>query len=323
MLIFFLVNNFSPMMSGFVAIVSTLIASALRRSTRIGPKKIVFALEKGAKNAVMVSVACAAAGIIVGMVGLTGVGLKFSSLVVSMSGGIKIIALFLIGAASLVLGMGLPVTASYIVLVILAGPALTDMGVPLVTAHMIVFWYSQDANVTPPVSLASFAAAGVAGANPMRCAFSSWKIAKGTIHSPNINGLFSLTVRRVPFRKHQVHSIRNHRPFSLHRHHGTLLHQKGHLDRNYFAGYYHHLLPLAGALHGHLRPGIVHSHYSVAKIPYGRITDRGASCNKERPPRFMYHVSIRFVPAGINRINQGLDLNHCCLSRVLSIRLVS
>ena len=105
----------------------------------------------------MVSVACAAAGIIVGMVTLTGMGLKFSSLVLDLSYGIKALAILLIGAASLVLGMGLPVTASYIVLATLAGPALLDMGVPLLVSHMIVFWYSQDANVTPPVSLASFA----------------------------------------------------------------------------------------------------------------------------------------------------------------------
>jgi TRAP-type uncharacterized transport system fused permease subunit len=127
----------------------------------------------------MVSVACAAAGIIVGMVTLTGMGLKFSSLVLDLSFGIKALAILLIGAASLVLGMGLPVTASYIVLATLAGPALLDMGVPLLVSHMIVFWYSQDANVTPPVSLASFAGAGVAGANPMRTAFTSWKLAKG------------------------------------------------------------------------------------------------------------------------------------------------
>jgi TRAP-type uncharacterized transport system fused permease subunit len=127
----------------------------------------------------MVSVACAAAGIIVGMVTLTGMGLKFSSLVLDLSFGIKALAILLIGAASLVLGMGLPVTASYIVLSTLAGPALLDMGVPLVVSHMIVFWYSQDANVTPPVSLASFAGAGVAGANPMQTAFTSWKLAKG------------------------------------------------------------------------------------------------------------------------------------------------
>ena len=127
----------------------------------------------------MVSVACAAAGIIVGMVTLTGMGLKFSSLVLDLSFGIKALAILLIGAASLVLGMGLPVTASYIVLATLAGPALLDMGVPILVAHMIVFWYSQDANVTPPVSLASFAGAGIAGANPMRTAFTSWKLAKG------------------------------------------------------------------------------------------------------------------------------------------------
>jgi TRAP-type uncharacterized transport system fused permease subunit len=149
-------------------------------------KGILTALEKGAKNAIMVSVACAAAGIIVGMVTLTGMGLKFSSLVLDLSFGIEVLAILLIGAASLVLGMGLPVTASYIVLATLAGPALLDMGVPLMVTHMIVFWYSQDANVTPPVSLASFAAAGVAGANPMRTAFTSWKLAKGLYIIPII-----------------------------------------------------------------------------------------------------------------------------------------
>jgi TRAP transporter 4TM/12TM fusion protein len=201
-LIYVLVANYSPMMAGFVAVMSTLaislIANTVRwvvntmrfprdHSERISPgrfglnelKLIIMALEKGAKNAMMVSSACAAAGIIVGMVTLTGMGLKFSSLVLDLSYGIKALAILLIGGASLVLGMGLPVTASYIVLATLAGPALLDMGVPIMVAHMIVFWYSQDANVTPPVSLASFAGAGVAGANPMQTAFTSWKLAKG------------------------------------------------------------------------------------------------------------------------------------------------
>jgi len=198
-LIYVLVSNYSPMMAGFVAVLSTLATGlaaetgrwVLRRAeyaqtrpgsaefTRDQTRQILKALEKGARNAVMVSVACAAAGIIVGMVTLTGMGLKFSSLVLELSYGIKALAILLIGAASLVLGMGLPVTASYIVLATLAGPALLDMGVPLLVSHMIVFWYSQDANVTPPVSLASFAGAGVAGANPMQTAFTSWKLAKG------------------------------------------------------------------------------------------------------------------------------------------------
>jgi TRAP transporter 4TM/12TM fusion protein len=201
-LIYVLMANYSPMMAGFVAVMSTLLTSILANTIRwayVGAgnsaptiphpgfgsfalkeiKLILSALERGALNAVMVSVACAAAGIIVGMVTLTGMGLKFSSLVLDLSYGIKALAILLIGAASLVLGMGLPVTASYIVLATLAGPALLDMGVPILVSHMIVFWYSQDANVTPPVSLASFAGAGVAGANPMRTAFTSWKLAKG------------------------------------------------------------------------------------------------------------------------------------------------
>jgi TRAP transporter 4TM/12TM fusion protein len=194
-LVYVLMNNYSPMFSGFVAVLSTVAAALVynlvmmtrgRRDentwagfARTEAGGIFSALDKGARNAIMVSVACAAAGIIVGMVTLTGMGLKFSSLVLDLSFGIKALAILLIGAASLVLGMGLPVTASYIVLATLAGPALLDLGVPILITHMIVFWYSQDANVTPPVSLASFAGAGVAGANPMQTAFVSWKLAKG------------------------------------------------------------------------------------------------------------------------------------------------
>jgi len=208
-LIYVLVSNYSPMMAGFVTVMATLATSLIANTVRwavsnnsytvkgsekisIGKfclkecKLIINALEKGAKNAIMVSVACAAAGIIVGMVTLTGMGLKFSSLVLDLSLGIKVFAILLIGAASLVLGMGLPVTASYIVLATLAGPALLDMGVPIMIAHMIVFWYSQDANVTPPVSLASFAGAGIAGASPMKTAFASWKLAKGLYIIPII-----------------------------------------------------------------------------------------------------------------------------------------
>ena len=208
-LIYVLVANYSPMMAGFVAVLSTVAASLAANSIRWATsvrryppdnpdrlslaqfglrelKQTLGALEKGARNAVMVSVACGAAGIIVGMVTLTGMGLKFSSLVLDLSFGIEALAILLIGAASLVLGMGLPVTASYIVLATLAGPALLDMGVPLLVTHMIVFWYSQDANVTPPVSLASFAGAGIAGANPMRTAFTSWKLAKGLYIIPLI-----------------------------------------------------------------------------------------------------------------------------------------
>ena len=194
-----LMSHVSPMRAGFLAVVSTYAASFIRKKSRMGFYQLLETLEIGAKNAVMVSVACAAAGIIVGMVSLTGLGLQFSHLVIELSMGIKVLAILLIGGASLVLGMGLPVTASYIVLVILAGPALQDLGVPIVVAHMIVFWYSQDSNVTPPVSLASFAAAGVAGANPMRTAFTSWKLAKGIYIIPIIMAYRPLLMNGTPF----------------------------------------------------------------------------------------------------------------------------
>lgn len=150
------------------------------RALARGAVKTLEALEVGARNALPVSVATAVAGIVVGVVGLTGLGLKFSSLMISFSGGSLLLALLLVLIASLILGLGLPVTASYIVLIVLTGPALTqEFGIPLIIAHLLVFWYSQDSNVTPPVALAAFAGAGVAGANPMRTGIEAWKFAKG------------------------------------------------------------------------------------------------------------------------------------------------
>jgi len=185
-LITVLMMNYSPMMAGFVGVLAIYFTALLRKDSRISFTTLLKTLEQGARNAVVVAVACAAAGIIVGVVNLTGTGLRFSSLVVSLSQGIEVLALALVALTSLFLGMGLPVTASYIVLVILAGPGLMDLGIPLLTAHMIVFWYSQDANITPPVALESFAASGIAGSSPMKTAFTSWKLAKGLYIIPVI-----------------------------------------------------------------------------------------------------------------------------------------
>ena len=201
-LIYFLLINVSPNRVGFIAIVAVLGVSALRFLVRRfllrdgaatdAPKPslretltrsaggFVWALERGARNAIPVTVACAVSGVVVGIIGLTGLGLKFSSLMISFSGGNLLLALLLLVLASLVLGMGLPVTASYIVLAVLAAPALqSEFGVPLIIAHLVIFWYSQDSNVTPPVALAAFAGAGIAGANPMRTGLAAWKFAKG------------------------------------------------------------------------------------------------------------------------------------------------
>ncbi|MDO7723231.1 MAG: TRAP transporter large permease subunit, partial [Loktanella sp.] len=195
-LVFLLVAGYSPMRVGFYAIVSVVAAASARALWDLnaqGPTAAKFAalckrglsltaqaMELGARNAVAVSMACAVAGIIVGVVGLTGLGLKFSSMMIAFSGGNLVLALILVLLASLILGMGLPVTAAYIVLIILVGPALTsEFGVPILIAHLVVFWYSQDSNVTPPVALAAFAGAAIAGSKPLETSFQSWKFAKG------------------------------------------------------------------------------------------------------------------------------------------------
>jgi TRAP transporter 4TM/12TM fusion protein len=196
-LLFLLVNNYSPMRVGFWAIISVIAVAGLRGAWALfadgpvtgarvwasiarGGRMIIESLELGARNAVAVSVACAVAGIIVGVVGLTGLGLKFSAMMISLSGGNIVLALGLVLLASLVLGLGLPVTASYIVLIVLVGPALNaEFGIPLLIAHLVVFWYSQDSNVTPPVALAGFAGAAIAGAKPMETSVQAWKFAKG------------------------------------------------------------------------------------------------------------------------------------------------
>lgn len=201
-LVWLLVMSMSPMRVGFYAVVTMVgvavlrytiwflfiaprqgqkvTLTSIRRVVWAGLTKLVEGLELGARNAVAVSMACAVAGIIVGVVGLTGLGLKFSSMMMAFSGGNLLLALVLVLLASLILGMGLPVTASYIVLIVLVGPALTnEFGVPLLIAHLVVFWYSQDSNVTPPIALAGFAGAAIAGSKPMETGIQAWKFAKG------------------------------------------------------------------------------------------------------------------------------------------------
>ena len=201
-LIYLLALHTSPMRVGFYAVVSVAVVAAVRQLVWFfadrarrgqgissaafagmvvrGGQVLIHALSLGARNAVAVSMACAVAGIIVGVVGLTGLGLKFSSMMMAFSGSNIVLALLMVIIASLILGMGLPVTAAYIVLIVLVGPALTsEFGIPLLIAHLVVFWYSQDSNVTPPVALAAFAGAAIAGGKPMATSVQAWKFAKG------------------------------------------------------------------------------------------------------------------------------------------------
>jgi TRAP-type uncharacterized transport system fused permease subunit len=115
---------------------------------------------------------------IVGTIFATGVGLRFSDIIVSLSDGNLLLAILLVGVASLVLGMGVPVTASYLIVAVLAVPALQEMGVALIAAHMIVYWFSQDSNITPPVCVAAYAGAAIAGSDPWKTGWTSFKFAK-------------------------------------------------------------------------------------------------------------------------------------------------
>ncbi|MBA7687551.1 hypothetical protein ES703_96015 [subsurface metagenome] len=180
-LVALLVRGFTPTYAACISIGSIIAVSWFKKDTRMGIKDVLDApcLYMGAKNTISTAAILICVGIIIGVVAITGVAITFSGVVMELSHGILFFAIILVMLASLVLGMGLPVTASYIMLAVLAGPALVQMGVSLLAAHMIIFWYSQDANVTPPVCLAAFSAAGVAGSKPMRTGFASWKLAKG------------------------------------------------------------------------------------------------------------------------------------------------
>ena len=179
-----LMMAYSPLLVGVAGCAAILLTAALRKHSRIGLSKFISGMKNGALMALPISVACGAAGIIVGVVGQTGIGLQFTQFVMDFSGGYMLVALGLISIVALVLGMGLPVTAAYIVLAVMAVPMLGDFGLPLLTAHLIVFWLSQTSNVTPPIALAAFAGAGVANANPMKSSVEAFKLAGGLFMIP-------------------------------------------------------------------------------------------------------------------------------------------
>lgn len=164
LLITMLVMGYSALRSGLVGALGVLVTCMFRKNTRMGIKKIIEAFQDAARGAATITTACACAGIIMGTMTLTGLGLKFSTLIISCSMGSTFLALVLTMVAALVLGMGLPTVASYLMLSILITPALVDLGISVLAAHMFVFYYGLLSSITPPVAVASFAAAGIAKA---------------------------------------------------------------------------------------------------------------------------------------------------------------
>lgn len=163
----------SPMRAAFWGVTSALAMACLRPATRPSLPELGEVMERAGRGAVQVAAACAAAGVVVGVASLTGIGLRMSELIVTISGGNLLAALMLTAIGSIILGMGLPTTAAYVVLAALGAPALVQLGVPLLAAHLFIFYFGCISNVTPPVSLAAFAAAGISGSPALKTAVSA------------------------------------------------------------------------------------------------------------------------------------------------------
>ena len=185
-IVYLLVTGYTPMRAALVAIVLSIVASALRKSTRMKPIEIIRGLENGARNVLGVVIACAAAGIIIGVVTKTGVGLKLASGLLALSGGLLLPTMFFTMITSLILGMGVPTTANYVITSTIAAPALLQMGVPVLAAHMFVFYFGIIADVTPPVALAAYAASGISGGKPLMTGVNASKLAIAAFIIPYI-----------------------------------------------------------------------------------------------------------------------------------------
>lgn len=185
-IVYLLVSGYTPMRAALVAIVLSITCAMLRKSTRMKPIEIVYGLERGAKAVLGVLIACAAAGIIIGVVTKTGVGLRLASGLIEMAGGMLLPAMFFTMITAIVLGMGVPTTANYVITSTIAAPALVQMGVPILAAHMFVFYFGIIADVTPPVALAAYAGAGISGGNALRTGVHASKLAVAAFIIPYI-----------------------------------------------------------------------------------------------------------------------------------------
>ena len=183
-LIFMLCIGFTPLKASMYATIAMILTSFLSKETRLNVKRTFEALTKAAYNSVTVCIACAVCGIVTGVITLTGLGLKLSDLILRASGGHLFLTLLLTMIASIILGMGLPTTAKYIVLSAIASPALVRLGVPLVGAHLFILYFGVIAEVTPPVALTSYAAAAVARAPGVKTALQGLKISIGAFFIP-------------------------------------------------------------------------------------------------------------------------------------------
>ena len=177
LLVWFLVEGRSPLFAGFWALVASIVVSQLRRETRIGWREALRILVDSAQSAMPVALACATVGIVVGVVSATGLGLKLAGGIVGLAQGNMLATLLLTMLAALVLGTGLPTSATYIITSIMAAPALVQLGVPKLVAHMFVFYFGILADLTPPTAISTYATASIAGADVWRTQWTAMALA--------------------------------------------------------------------------------------------------------------------------------------------------
>ena len=209
-LIILLVIGRTPFSSSASTTILIIICSFFRKETRMGPQKIIQGLEESAKNMMTITAVSACAAAIMGIITLTGLIMKVASIIITVSQSKVLVALILLGVISLIIGMGMPITLSYILVSTLGAPALTHLGVSLLAAHLAIFWFSQNSTITPPVCLTAFVAAEIAREPRfMRVGFSTLNIAKmlylvpflfvfTTLISSNILGPIQVLVQAIP-----------------------------------------------------------------------------------------------------------------------------
>ena len=174
-IVVFLVSGMTPFRAVFFATLCAVGLSFIRRATALSPRRLLGALEDGGRGVLSVAATTATAGIIVGVVTLTGLGLKISGILVELAGGSVLLTVVYASIAVWMLGLAVPVTASYIIAAVMIAPALTLVGVPDVAAHMFIFYYAVLSEVSPPTALSPFAAAAITGGNPFRTMMLTWK----------------------------------------------------------------------------------------------------------------------------------------------------
>lgn len=185
-IIYLLVKGYTPMIAAFYAIILCVVAAAFSKDTRMSLREIIEGLAEGARSALPVVAACATAGIIVGIITLTGLGLKMAGGIVTLAQGNIYLTMLFTMLCSLILGMGVPTTANYIIQATVSAPALIHLGVEPLAAHLFVFYFGIVADITPPVALAAFAGSGIAGSDPLKTGVEAFKLGMAAYLVPYI-----------------------------------------------------------------------------------------------------------------------------------------